>query len=90
MPRLGRKRFRQAANIFRHCPRCNSPNVIRVEGEVICSYCGWESLSIDLPQEMVVSMGPANPAIERTKPGSLAELVDRILGEISPGEPCFA
>jgi len=41
------KRLRvQATKVFHSCPRCISPNVVKLDGEVFCSYCGWDSVEL--------------------------------------------
>lgn len=39
---------RAPATVFQRCPECESPNLMRFEGEVICEYCGWDSISLHL------------------------------------------
>jgi hypothetical protein len=30
---------------LRTCPHCESPNLIRTEGDLFCAYCDWNSLA---------------------------------------------
>ncbi|MBI3556169.1 MAG: hypothetical protein HY074_07890 [Deltaproteobacteria bacterium] len=36
------------AAVFRCCPECESPNLMTFEGEVICDFCGWDSIALHL------------------------------------------
>ena len=39
------------------CPRCESPNLIHFERELICQHCSWDSIELN-----------ANPLIARNSP----------------------
>lgn len=41
-----RKRYRRPADAFNECPQCDSPNLMKFEGEAICGYCGWDSIAL--------------------------------------------
>lgn len=41
-----RSRVKKGSEVFSSCPACESPNLIKFEDEVICSYCSWDSISI--------------------------------------------
>lgn len=42
---------RPAAGVFKLCPRCASPNVLKFEGEIFCNFCGWDSVQLSLSLE---------------------------------------
>ena len=41
-----KQKVRRAADVFRACPRCESPNLFKFEDEVSCNYCGWDSIEL--------------------------------------------
>jgi len=38
------KPVRKPANVFKTCPCCASPNLIKVVGQLLCGYCDWTSV----------------------------------------------
>lgn len=40
------KKSQKAVDVFNSCPRCISPNVLKLDGEVVCTYCGWDSVEL--------------------------------------------
>ncbi len=40
------KRAKSPAEAFKQCPACESPNLIKFEGDALCSYCGWDSIAL--------------------------------------------
>lgn len=44
--RGSKKLVKSTAEAFKQCPSCDSPNLIKFEGESICSYCGWDSIAL--------------------------------------------
>lgn len=40
------RRNRTPAEAFKQCPACESPNLIKFEGDVICGYCDWNSIGL--------------------------------------------
>lgn len=36
---------RRPDSVFKYCPECRSPNIVKVDGEVICTYCDWNSIA---------------------------------------------
>ncbi|HLE00647.1 MAG TPA: hypothetical protein VJB59_10340 [Bdellovibrionota bacterium] len=94
MARGNKGRARRAADVFKTCPRCESPNIIKVDDDVICAYCDWCSVDLDAPissAPMRVSI-PKNEDNEPARPGSLAAFVEKILEEnpFLSGDPVFA
>jgi hypothetical protein len=39
-------RVRRAQDVFSKCPGCESPNLIHMDGDSICTYCGWDSIEL--------------------------------------------
>ena len=37
---------RRAQDVFSKCPGCESPNLIHLDGDSICTYCGWDSIEL--------------------------------------------
>lgn len=35
---------KNAAEAFRECPACESPNLLKFEGEAFCLHCDWDSI----------------------------------------------
>ena len=94
MSRRSKRSARRAADIFKSCPRCQSPNVVKVDDDVICTYCDWCSVDLDAPmplQPVRISV-PRNDDNEPARPGTLAALVEKIM-EGNPflnGDPVLA
>ena len=40
------KKARRPSDVFTQCPSCASPNIIPFEGDVFCTYCDWNSVSL--------------------------------------------
>lgn len=94
MSRNKNKASKKASKIFKKCPRCQSPNVLIVEGDVLCTYCDWCSVDLDAPASSApirVSV-PRNGDDEPAHPGSLAALVEKIIEEnpFLTGDPVYA
>lgn len=92
MPRIKGRRARKASEVFHRCPRCESPNVFTLDGEVFCSYCNWNSVGIDAPIECRTNVQGTDLSSARRKEGSLVDVVEKLLGEnpFLTNEPCFA
>lgn len=41
-----RQAIRKPANVFKSCPKCESPNLIKFDAEAFCSYCDWNSIEV--------------------------------------------
>lgn len=41
-----RQSVRKPASVFKSCPHCDSPNLIKFEGQALCSYCDWSSIEV--------------------------------------------
>ena len=52
-----RRRVKQGSESFFSCPECGSPNLITFEDEVLCSYCGWDSIEIRSEARFIQSSG---------------------------------
>ena len=39
---------REPGKIFKFCPRCRSPNLLKFDGEVFCNYCSWDSVLLQV------------------------------------------
>lgn len=76
-----KRRSRKAVDVFKRCPRCESPNLLKVEEDVLCTYCDWSSVSVDAPAQCRAPSIPISGSTESSRPTSLASLVDRILEE---------
>jgi hypothetical protein len=37
---------------FKVCPQCESPNLVRFEGETICGFCGWDTIGLRVEAEL--------------------------------------
>lgn len=40
------KRFRYPSKTYKECPCCNSPNLIRLAVDALCSACDWTSVAV--------------------------------------------
>ena len=40
------------SEVFNSCPRCDSPNLLRFEGECFCLHCDWDSIELHLDCEL--------------------------------------
>ena len=38
--------LKDPTKIFHSCPRCLSPNVLKLDGEVLCTYCEWDTVGL--------------------------------------------
>lgn len=38
--------FHRAKDVFKKCPRCESPNLLCEASEVFCLYCDWNSIEV--------------------------------------------
>ena len=45
-PLLKPGQCRRPADVFKKCPRCGCAEMIRVEGDVLCSNCTWDSITL--------------------------------------------
>lgn len=41
-----RRKLKTGPEAFSSCPACDSPHLIAFEDEVICNYCGWDSIAV--------------------------------------------
>jgi len=48
MARKQSSRFKRPTQVFKKCPECESPNLLHFEGEVLCTYCSWDSIEINV------------------------------------------
>ncbi len=39
---------RKPAAVFKSCPKCASPNLLKCDGEVLCTYCDWNSVEVSV------------------------------------------
>jgi uncharacterized Zn finger protein (UPF0148 family) len=46
MKQNNRKSLKKGSDAFSSCPACESPNLEIFEYEVMCSYCGWDSIAV--------------------------------------------
>ncbi|MGK5086892.1 hypothetical protein WDW86_04990 [Bdellovibrionota bacterium FG-2] len=40
------------SEVFKECPRCESPKLLRFEGEVFCLCCDWDSIKLHMDCQM--------------------------------------
>ena len=43
-----RKLSRVPSDVFRQCPHCHHQNLLRMDGEALCTRCDWTSISATL------------------------------------------
>lgn len=41
--RLKKNRCRKPSDIYEHCPACNSKNIYKLDVDVVCFNCDWNS-----------------------------------------------
>ena len=92
MRRFRRRCSRRAVDVFKCCPRCESPNILNVDEDVFCTFCDWSSVTIDASTENGDFSAPVYAEREPANARSLASAVDRILEEnpFLTGDPVFA
>ena len=39
-----RQTVRKPAHVFKSCPQCESPNLVKFDDDVFCAYCSWDSV----------------------------------------------
>lgn len=64
-----RKRSRRPADAFNQCPQCDSPNLMKFEGDAICGYCGWDSIALRVEARFA--------ALNAHGPGTIEEISAR-------------
>ncbi len=80
-----RKSRRVPSDKFRECPCCHDPNLLREDGEAICSRCDWNSISstldaIGLQAFMLGATActePETDVVVDSAPASIAEWLAR-------------
>ncbi len=40
------RKARKPSDVFTQCPACASPNIFASDGDVFCTYCDWNSITL--------------------------------------------
>lgn len=50
---------KRPADVFNVCPECESPNILKFDGEAICGFCNWDSLSVSFDADFMAEVDQA-------------------------------
>ena len=45
METIASVRVKTPASVFKKCPSCESPNLMKCDSEAFCTYCDWNSVA---------------------------------------------
>ncbi|MBS1983087.1 MAG: hypothetical protein JST16_02850 [Bdellovibrionales bacterium] len=45
-PTMPKKKIKKPSEVFDQCPHCRSRNILKIDEEVLCNSCGWNSVFV--------------------------------------------
>lgn len=71
------------SSVFKSCPSCDSPNLLKFEGEAFCDYCGWDSIALRVEARFAARQVDELGTIETisAREDAAAERARRLLSE---------
>ena len=66
-PIMPKKKIKKPSEVFDQCPHCRSRNILKIDEEVLCNSCGWNSVFVHAELEILNDIGGAPKRREQRK-----------------------